>query len=1162
VVAGSVARVALAFAAVWALAGHAADAGPTSTSRAGETLTQSLTEFSALQVSTESRDQLAQLERAVAAGARSGSDYVVLPEFAAATWRAEAPRLAARLAELAQRHRVHIAASVPVAAGDRRSYTVAATLWSRDGQVRLARRKLMPGAHDMPDFVRGDPWTLLEGWDDGRGFRVGVLAGDDIMSDVPRLSERGAQVVLVSAAWSSADAPRWRSICAELSRRYKITLVVAGAAGQGAAIYAPTGTPEPSAPGAPRVSVALTPREPSVPTALGLPSVPVPSEYEVTPQLVELGRELFFDASLSRNGAVSCASCHKPELAFSNGEATGAGVDGQRKTRNVSSLLNVAYKGALFWDGASSSLESQAKFPMTHAAEMNLHYLDSVARVRAKTNYAERFRAMLGREPEFLDIARALASYERTLIAGESAFDRHVYGGEEAALTASARRGLQLFKGKAGCASCHSLGADSALFTDQRFHNTGVGYDGETFADLGLGALTDARNVGLFLTPSLRNVALTAPYMHDGSLATLEAVVAFYDQGGIANPGLDPAIRPLQLTGMERGDLVAFLRALTSGTTYTRDGRRVEPHSAAARTAQATLFAAIDFRPELAEVERNRDALAPLVRRAAAAQARLVVLPEHALTGEPSALGLDRDGAERMAVRTRDAAESLMRLARELRVWLTLPVLEVDASSPTYYVTTLLVDAEGHQVATHRKVDPRREFGDGSATGGRGNTLAAIPTPFGTLGLLSGDEIDGGLGRLAAHGAATILVGASWSTRDAKDWPGLATAAARRLRVNLVIGNLLPTGTASIGGRVIDAGGVTLDQEREARDGGAIVYGSLERTVAHGSAPLGLPPAPLPVDRDTTRASIELGERLFFEPRLSRTGELSCATCHEPRQAFTDGRVVARGVAGRLGTRNTPSILNAVYRPLFAWDGVTVSIEQQILRALHSWHEMDMDVDERAPALEQDADYRQRFRALTGREGVRQADVAAVIADYVRSLLAGDSAFDRYYYAGDERALSSDARAGLALFAGKAGCNRCHALTSTHALFSDHQFHNTGVGYHERFEYLGYSGDGLELNLARKNDFRGEYLTPSLRNVALTAPYMHDGSLATLDDVVRFYDRGGVRNPFLDPRLAPLGLSADEHRQLVAFLRALTSEQRPEPVSPADVHPTLAARTP
>jgi cytochrome c peroxidase len=208
---------------------------------------------------------------------------------------------------------------------------------------------------------------------------------------------------------------------------------------------------------------------------------------------------------------------------------------------------------------------------------------------------------------------------------------------------------------------------------------------------------------------------------------------------------------------------------------------------------------------------------------------------------------------------------------------------------------------------------------------------------------------------------------------------------------------------------------------------------------------------------------------------------------------------------------------------------------------------MDFDAERALATLAADPDVSRRFREVTGRDEIRQNDVTGALADYVRTLVAGESPFDLFYYRDDGPALDATARAGLNLFLGKAGCAACHRVRSDHALFTDQRFHNTGVGYHPRFEYLGYGGDGLEASRTRPNEFKGEYLTPSLRNVALTAPYMHDGRLKTLADVVAFYDRGGIPNPFLDRRLKPLGLTAGEQAALVAFLESLTSARRPPP---------------
>jgi cytochrome c peroxidase len=333
---------------------------------------------------------------------------------------------------------------------------------------------------------------------------------------------------------------------------------------------------------------------------LGLPPVPLPAGDAPSSEQIALGRKLFFDRRLSHNGTLSCAMCHIPEQGFTSNElATAIGIEGRTVRRNAPTVLDAAFLERLFHDGRETRLEHQVWGPLLARNEMGNPSVGSVLeRVSALEDYREGFEAAYpeaGLDMETL--GGAIASYERTLVTGGSAFDRWRYGGEPDALDASAQRGFGLFTGSAGCAGCHPVGTEHALFTDQAFHNTGVGYaasmgrggatrrvqvapgqvlevDAAIIAqvaesppgDLGLYEVSlDPKDRWSYRTPSLRNVGLTAPYMHDGSLATLSDVVDFYDRGGIANPLLDPRIRPLGLNPDERRDLVAFLRALTGG---------------------------------------------------------------------------------------------------------------------------------------------------------------------------------------------------------------------------------------------------------------------------------------------------------------------------------------------------------------------------------------------------------------------------------------------------------------------------------------------------------------------------------------------------------------------------------------------------------------------
>lgn len=334
-------------------------------------------------------------------------------------------------------------------------------------------------------------------------------------------------------------------------------------------------------------------------TPLGLPSLPVPEGNPLTREKVELGRKLFFDRRLSLNGTQSCAMCHIPEQGFTNNElATAVGLEGRDVGRNAPTLYNAAYKSRMFHDARESSLEQQAWQPIINPAEMASPSIGwTLERIRALADYDGLFEAAFdGSDANMETVADALASYQRTLLVANSPFDRWYYGDEEDALDASAKRGFGLFTGRGNCSSCHLIGEDHALFTDEAVHNIGTGYEraakkaakplrvilapgvfGEVSPenqamvsavgagnDLGRYEVTgDPDDRWHYKTPILRNVALTAPYMHDGALLTLKDVVAFYNRGGVPNPLLDPRIRPLNLSAQDEADLVAFLEALT-----------------------------------------------------------------------------------------------------------------------------------------------------------------------------------------------------------------------------------------------------------------------------------------------------------------------------------------------------------------------------------------------------------------------------------------------------------------------------------------------------------------------------------------------------------------------------------------------------------------------
>lgn len=308
-------------------------------------------------------------------------------------------------------------------------------------------------------------------------------------------------------------------------------------------------------------AAVILPRVSAAQTAIRLPPirgldefVAIPDSNPLSLEALLLGRRLFYDAILSRDGTRSCASCHLPNRSFADTTRQSRGVAAGIGIRNTPAIVNRVYGTSFFWDGRAQSLEQQALAPIRNPLELGSTLDVVISRMRRDSGYVRMFAGAFRKAPSVHGLARALASYVRSIRSGDSPFDRY-RAGDSTALDDAARRGNVVFA-DAGCARCHS----GVNFTDEDFHNTGVGS-----ADAGRAAVTRrARDRGRFKTPTLRDVARTAPYMHDGSLPTLDAVVEFYDRGGGQNPNLDRELRPLHLTANQRADLVAFLRALTS----------------------------------------------------------------------------------------------------------------------------------------------------------------------------------------------------------------------------------------------------------------------------------------------------------------------------------------------------------------------------------------------------------------------------------------------------------------------------------------------------------------------------------------------------------------------------------------------------------------------
>lgn len=275
------------------------------------------------------------------------------------------------------------------------------------------------------------------------------------------------------------------------------------------------------------------------------------------------------------------------------------------------------------------------------------------------------------------------------------------------------------------------------------------------------------------------------------------------------------------------------------------------------------------------------------------------------------------------------------------------------------------------------------------------------------------------------------------------------------------------------------------------------------------SVPAGLDTfLPVPESNPLTAEKIKLGRSLFFDTRLSRDRTTSCATCHDPKLAFSDAQKVSVGIEKRTGTRRAPRIVNRVYGTSFFWDGRASSLEDQVTKPIFDPNEMDMKVEEAA-----------------ARVGLDPAVMRDALASYVRTILSGDSPYDRYLQ-GDSTALTKQQKLGLQIFNGKGGCASCHVGPN----LTDERFHNTGIGW---------PADTGRAAVTGKPEHRGSFKTPTLREVSRTPPFMHDGSLATLEDVVDFYNKGGNRNPNIDPDIAELRLTDDEKTALVAFLKAL-----------------------
>ena len=314
-------------------------------------------------------------------------------------------------------------------------------------------------------------------------------------------------------------------------------------------------------------------------------------------------------------------------------------------------------------------------------------------------------------------------------------------------------------------------------------------------------------------------------------------------------------------------------------------------------------------------------------------------------------------------------------------------------------------------------------------------------------------------------------------------------------------------------------------------------------------APLGLPPVPIPADNPPTADTVALGRLLYYDPILSVDNTVACATCHHPDFGFTDGKQFSEGVGGQKGGRNAPTVFNAAYYTTQFWDGRAPSLEKQAAGPVENSVEMAHTLEGVEKKLTADASYRAAFEKAFGPGPITYEKVGKAIASFERTVVSGNSPFDRHYYAGDTKALSKAAQRGLEVFREpkKGNCAECHTIGEKHALFADNKFHNLGVGVKLVLGGVPELTDQGRFDVTKNEADRGAFKTPSLRNIAQTAPYMHDGSLKTLKEVVDLYVGGGNSNPHLDKEIRELDfLSGRERADLVAFLESLTGEMPPD----------------
>ena len=315
-----------------------------------------------------------------------------------------------------------------------------------------------------------------------------------------------------------------------------------------------------------------------------------------------------------------------------------------------------------------------------------------------------------------------------------------------------------------------------------------------------------------------------------------------------------------------------------------------------------------------------------------------------------------------------------------------------------------------------------------------------------------------------------------------------------------------------------------------------MVYGATSQVSYRPEMPLGLDDEAfkVPADNPITKEKVELGRLLFFDKRLSANNTIACASCHIPALAFTDGQPVSTGINSQQGGRSAPTAINRGFSTAQFWDGRAATLEDQSIGPFANLIEHGFaSHDELIKKINSIKGYKKLFSDVYGESKLTKENVGRAIAAFQRTLISGNSPFDRFDYDGDQKAISESAKRGKNLFFDKARCNLCHMGTN----FSDEKFHNIGIGWDD--------SDTLDLGRYRvsKNEKDlGAFKTPTLREITKTAPYMHDGRFATLEDVIKHYNKGGVKNPFLDNQVIPLNLSDSEIKDLLSMLRSLEGE--------------------